>query len=50
MTGPLTSAFTRLHGARGWAVLGVAGFVLFVVFPVMNLAVPADSAFHVSAY
>ena len=50
MSGPLTSTFTRLYGARGWALLGIVGLVLFVVFPVLNLAVPPESAFHVSAY
>jgi urea transport system permease protein len=50
MSGPLTTTFTRLYGARGWAVLGLCGLVLFVVFPALNLLVPAESAFHVSAY
>ena len=50
MSGPLTATFTRLYGATGWAVLGAFGLVLFVVFPLLNLAVPADSTFHVSAY
>jgi urea transport system permease protein len=31
-------------------MLGVVGFVLFVVFPVLNLVVPPESALHVSAY
>ncbi len=50
MSGPLTNTFTRLYGARGWAALAAVGFVLFVVFPILNLAVPPESAFHVSAY
>ncbi len=50
MSGPLSSAFTRLYGASGWAALGALGFVLFVVFPLLNLWVPADSALHISAY
>ena len=50
MSGPLANTFTRLYGARGWAVLGVVGFVLFVVFPALNLLVPPESAFHISAY
>ena len=50
MSGPITTTFTRLYGARGWAVLGAVGFVLFVVFPVLNLSVPPENAFHVSAY
>ena len=50
MSGPLSSTFTRLYGASGWAALGALGFVLFVVFPLLNLWVPADSALHISAY
>jgi urea transport system permease protein len=50
MSGPLTITFSRLYGARGWAVLGAVSFVLFVVFPALNLLVPPESAFHVSAY
>ena len=50
MSGPLSSAFTRLYGASGWAALGALGFVLFVVFPLLNLWMPADSALHISAY
>ena len=50
MSSPLTTAFTRLYGAAGWGVLAVVGLVLFVLFPLLNLAVPPDSAFHVSAY
>jgi urea transport system permease protein len=50
MSGPLATTFTRLYGARGWALLGVCGLVLFVVFPALNLLVPPESAFHVSAY
>jgi urea transport system permease protein len=50
MSGPVINTFTRLYGARGWAALGTVGFVLFVVFPLLNLVVPPDSTFHVSAY
>jgi urea transport system permease protein len=48
--GPITSLMSRLYGTRGWAALAAAAFVLFVVFPLLNLAVPAGSPFHVSAY
>jgi urea transport system permease protein len=48
--GPIASAITRLYGPRGWLALGAFAFVLFVVFPVLSLAVPAGSPFHVSAY
>jgi urea transport system permease protein len=48
--GPLSATITRLYGVGGWLALGAFAFVLFVIFPVFNLVVPADSAFHVSAY
>ena len=31
-----------------WIAVGVAAIVLFVVFPVCNLIVPANSALHIS--
>jgi urea transport system permease protein len=48
--GPISATITRLYGPRGWVVLGACSFVLFVVFPLLSIAVPADSPFHVSAY
>src|SRR5712675_2512786 len=48
--GPISSAYSRLYGAKGWAALGAAGVVLFLVFPLLNLVAPASSPFHVSAY
>jgi urea transport system permease protein len=42
--------FPRLYGPRGWAAIAAAALVVFVIFPVLNLAVPADSPFHVSAF
>src|SRR5467141_4768796 len=48
--GPISSAFSRLYGANGWAALGAVAGVLFVAFPLLNLVVPASSPFHVSAY
>ena len=48
--GPISSAYSRLYGAKGWAALGAAAVVLFLVFPLLNLVVPASSPFHVSAY
>src|SRR5258706_9367887 len=47
--GPNSSAFSRLYGLKGWAALGAAACVIFVVFPLLNLGVPAASPFHVSA-
>jgi len=48
--GPITSLLSRLYGTRGWLALGGVAFVLFAVFPFLNLAAPASSPFHVSAY
>src|SRR5260221_3248974 len=48
--GAISSALTRLYGTRGWLALGAFACGLFIVFPLFNLAVPADSPFHISAY
>src|SRR5258706_169771 len=48
--GPISSAYSRLYGAKDWAILGAAALALFLVFPLLNLVVPAASPFHVSAY
>src|SRR6266481_3978851 len=48
--GPITSAYSRLYGAKGWAALGAAAVVLFLVFPLLNLVAPASSPFHISTY
>ena len=48
--GPISATITRLYGPRGWVVLGACSLVLFVVFPLLSIAVPPDSPFHVSAY
>src|SRR5271167_709609 len=42
--------FIGLLSAGGWSLYGVAALVLFVVFPLLHLAVPADSALHLSDY
>ena len=39
-----------LLGPRGWAGVIAALTVICVLFPVLNLAVPQDSVFHVSDY
>src|SRR3990167_4259128 len=39
-----------LLGTRGWAAVIAALAVITVVFPVLNLLVPAGSPFHVSDY
>jgi len=48
--GPLSATFNRLYGPRGWLALAAFGGVLFVVFPLLNLAVSPDSRFYISAY
>src|SRR6195256_5818172 len=48
--GPISSTVNRLYGTRGWTILGAFAFLAFVVFPLLNLAVPSESPFHVSAY
>ena len=39
-----------LFGPRGWAAVGAAMVLIAIVAPLLNLAVPADSAFHMSDY
>jgi urea transport system permease protein len=48
--GPLAQTLTRLYGTRGWVGIGVAALVLFVVVPVLNLAVPEDHPLYVSTF
>jgi len=48
--GPIATTITRLYGTRGWITLGAFAFVLLVVFPVLSLAVPPGSPFHLSQY
>ena len=40
----------RLYGTRSWIAIGAAAAVIFVVFPLLNLAVPAGNPFHLSAF
>jgi urea transport system permease protein len=40
----------RLYGRNGWIAILAAAIVVFVVFPALNLLVPADNPFHVSAF
>ena len=48
--GPLAATISRLYGRRGWIALGVCAAILFVAFPLANLALPKGSMFHVSDY
>jgi urea transport system permease protein len=40
----------RLYGPRGWLLLACSAVGLFGVMPALNLLVPTESAFHVSAF
>jgi urea transport system permease protein len=40
----------RLYGPKGWIGIAAAAIVVFGVFPALNLLVPPESAFHVSAF
>jgi urea transport system permease protein len=42
--------FARLLPANGWLVYVAAALVLFVAFPVLNLALPSGNALHLSDY
>ena len=42
--------FARLSSRSGLVAFGVAALVIFIVFPVCNLALPAGSVFHISDY
>jgi urea transport system permease protein len=48
--GPVATSLARLYGPKAWLALGAAAAMLFVVFPVLSLAVPESSAFHLSQY
>jgi urea transport system permease protein len=40
----------RLYGTKAWAALGLFAALIFVVVPVLGLAVPQGSALHVSQF
>ena len=42
--------FGRLYGLRGWTLIGILSFVLFVVFPILSLKTSPDSSLHLSQY
>jgi urea transport system permease protein len=48
--GPLASVIGRLYGRRGWAMLGACAAILFLLFPLANLALPKGSLFHIPDY
>ena len=41
---------SRLYGPRGWTILAAGAFIAFVLFPLLNLAVPAGHALHLSNF
>lgn len=49
-TGPISSRIPGLYGPKGWIALGIATLIVWVVFPLLNLVVDADSVFHISDY
>jgi len=48
--GPLASGISKLYGRKGWAVLGACAAILFVLFPLANLALPKGNLFYISDY
>ncbi len=46
----LTRRIFQLYGRCGWLAIALALGVLLIAFPVLNLAVPAGSALHLSDY
>ncbi|MEW6163488.1 MAG: urea ABC transporter permease subunit UrtC [Pseudomonadota bacterium] len=50
MRTPLTVRFLQATPKSGWIALGAFAFLMFVLLPVLHLAVPEDSPLHVSTY
>ncbi len=48
--GPITSRLFALEGKRGWTVALALLVISLVVIPVLNVAVPPESVFHVSTF
>ncbi|HYH20629.1 MAG TPA: urea ABC transporter permease subunit UrtC [Azospirillum sp.] len=48
--GPLTSRLLALESRRGWSVFMALLVVAVVLVPVLHLAMPPDSVFHVPGY
>ncbi len=47
---PGAPRFARLLPVKGWLFYVAAALVLFVAFPVLNLAVPPGNVLHLSDY
>jgi urea transport system permease protein len=50
MRTPLTVRFLQATPQSGWIALAIFAALTFVALPVLHLAVPSDSPFHVSTY
>ncbi len=50
MNNSFTATALRYYGPGGWLALGAFAFALFVIVPVLALATPDTSPFHISAY
>ena len=50
MRKPLTLRVLSSLDSKGWLALGIFLALALILVPVLNLAVPEDSAFHMSAY
>jgi len=48
--GPIAQSITRLYGTRGWIGIGAAALLLFVLVPVLNLALPPEHPLYVSTF
>ena len=44
------AALHRLYGPKSWLALVAAAVVIFIVCPLLNLALPPDHPLHMSAY
>ena len=48
--GPLTSRLIGLESRRGWMLMLALGLIMLLLVPILNLAVPPDSFFHVRTF
>jgi urea transport system permease protein len=44
------SLMLRIYGEKSWAIIAVSLAIICVVFPILNLVVPASNIFHLSDY
>ncbi|MEW5709149.1 urea ABC transporter permease subunit UrtC [Pelomicrobium sp. G1] len=50
MRTPFCVRLGRLYGPAGWTSVALAAAILLVLFPILNLAVPAGSPLHIPDY